>query len=129
MKWTQFNLDYKKFSNYHKGTKHHSSFWKLTTNEHDKCHLPWSFNKDNYDVSETFQKEHIINVPLHLKDLQFEDDKNYITIILYLKLICKLCITTIIHTRNSWQGFHDKWNSSNETTFNECHQVVKWFCS
>jgi hypothetical protein len=47
----------------------------LTINEHDKCRLPWSFNKDNYDVSEAFKKEHIVNVPLHLKDLQIEEDK------------------------------------------------------
>jgi len=80
-KWNGLNSDYKKFLNYHKGAKYHTSFWKLTINEHDECHLPWSFNNDNYDVSEAFQKEYIINVPLHLKDLQIQDDRNYITII------------------------------------------------
>jgi hypothetical protein len=57
----------------------------LTINGHDKCHLPWSFNKDNYDVIEAFKKKHIINVPLHLKGLQIEDDRNYITISLIPK--------------------------------------------
>jgi len=35
-KWNGINSDFKKHSNFHKGTKHHTSYWKLTTNNHDK---------------------------------------------------------------------------------------------
>jgi len=35
-KWNGINLDFKKLSNFHKGTGHHTSYWKLTTDNHDK---------------------------------------------------------------------------------------------
>ncbi len=28
-KWNAFNSNYKKFVNYHKGTRNHTSFWEL----------------------------------------------------------------------------------------------------
>jgi hypothetical protein len=70
-------------------------------NEHDKCHLPWSFNKDNYDVIEAFQKKHTINVPLHLKGLQIENDRNYITIF----FIPKTNMQTLHHNIHSHKRF------------------------
>ncbi len=39
-KWNGINLDFKKLSNYHKGTKHHTLYWELTTDKHDNYHLP-----------------------------------------------------------------------------------------
>lgn len=38
-KWNKLNLDYKKISNYHKGTSRNISFWDLTIDKLDKFHL------------------------------------------------------------------------------------------
>jgi superoxide dismutase len=44
-KWNGFNSDYKKLSNYHKGTRNHTSFWEMTTKKCDKHYLSCQFNK------------------------------------------------------------------------------------
>jgi hypothetical protein len=38
IKWNGMNSDYKKLSNYHKGTEHHTFFLELTMEECDKFH-------------------------------------------------------------------------------------------
>lgn len=64
-KWTGINSDFKKLSDYHKGTEHHTLYWELSTNKCDNHHLPWSFNTKYYNAIEAFQGECIINTPLH----------------------------------------------------------------
>lgn len=38
-KWNRLNLDYNKFSNYHKGTSHNIFFGDLTIDKFNKFHL------------------------------------------------------------------------------------------
>jgi hypothetical protein len=38
-KWNGINSNFKKLSNYHKGTRHHTSYWKLIIDKCDKYHL------------------------------------------------------------------------------------------
>jgi hypothetical protein len=53
-KWNVSNSDFKKISNYHIGITHHTSFYDLTMEKHDKHHLPRQFNKEFYNVIESF---------------------------------------------------------------------------
>jgi superoxide dismutase len=53
-KWNEFNFDYKKLSNYHKGTGNHTSFWEMIVKEHDKHHLSCQFNKKFNETIESF---------------------------------------------------------------------------
>jgi hypothetical protein len=43
-KWNGTNSNFKKLYDFHKITRHHTSYWKLTTNKRDKEHLLQSFN-------------------------------------------------------------------------------------
>jgi hypothetical protein len=38
-KWNRINSNYKNFFYYHKGNKHHASFWELIANEFNMYHL------------------------------------------------------------------------------------------
>lgn len=53
--WNALNLDYKKHTNYHKGTKMHTYFWDLMSKEKERFHLPCVFNRDYYESIDVFQ--------------------------------------------------------------------------
>jgi len=38
-KWNGINSDFKKLSDYHKGTEHHTLYWELSTDKCDNYHL------------------------------------------------------------------------------------------
>jgi hypothetical protein len=65
-KWNGLNSDFKKISDYHTWTCHHTSLWELTMEECNKHHLPRQFNKEFYDAIESFQGERVVNKPLHV---------------------------------------------------------------
>ncbi len=50
-KWNAFNSNYKKFVNYHKGTRNHTSFWELCFEEKKRFHLPHQYNKNYYELT------------------------------------------------------------------------------
>jgi hypothetical protein len=52
-KWNMLNFDFKKILNYHTQIGHHTSFWDLIMEKHDKHHLPRQFNKEFYNVIES----------------------------------------------------------------------------
>jgi len=54
----------------------------LVTKEHNQQHLFQTFNKECYEIIETFQGECIIHAPVHVQDLQAKGDANYIPQIL-----------------------------------------------
>jgi hypothetical protein len=46
--------------------------------KHDKDHLPRQFNKEFYDVIESFQGQRTLNKPLHVWDIHVEGNDVYI---------------------------------------------------
>jgi hypothetical protein len=69
-KWNGLNSYYKKLSNYHKGTSHHTLLWEMILEEHNQYYLRRQFNKEFYEAIEAFQGKWIIIVPIHVRDLQ-----------------------------------------------------------
>jgi hypothetical protein len=53
-KWNKINSNYKKFFYYHKGNRHHASFWELTANELNMYHYLDPSIKKYYDAIKAF---------------------------------------------------------------------------
>lgn len=53
-KWNGLNSNYKKFADYHVGTRHHIPFWDLTIKNNNRHHFPRQFNQKFYDVIQAF---------------------------------------------------------------------------
>jgi hypothetical protein len=80
-KWNGLHLDYKKITDYHKGTDHNIFYWELVVDECDKLHLPRQIDYEFYEVIDVFQGEKSVNKPIHVKDLQVDENVNYIALI------------------------------------------------
>lgn len=85
-KWNKINSNYKKFFYYHKGNRHHASFWELTANELDMYHYLDPSIKNIMMQSKHFRGGVHVNTPMHMKNLQIEGDVNHKTTILVFKI-------------------------------------------
>ncbi len=73
-KWNSLNSNYKKLIDYHKGIRNHTYFWDLSFNKKVNFHLPCQFNKKLQELIEAFQGEMSVTMPLHVRDVNVEND-------------------------------------------------------
>ncbi len=76
-KWNTLNSNCTKIAYYHKGTGMHTCFWDLMFKEKERFHLLCVFNREYYESIDVFQGEKVINVPIHVKDVNAKGDVVY----------------------------------------------------
>ncbi len=74
-KWNSLNSYYKKLADYHKGTRSYTYFSDLSFDENFFFHLTHQFNRKFYELIETFWWEKNFTTPLHIQDINVENDE------------------------------------------------------